>query len=73
MTDTKIDFGNLEGNIETPDRNSSFERKGLASVKNNVEMCRPRFGAANLLFSLERSDVPRLQQVEQQRNLGLPA
>jgi hypothetical protein len=33
MTDTKIDFGDLEGNIETPDRNSSFERKGLASVK----------------------------------------
>lgn len=32
MTDTKIDFGNLEGNIETPDRNSSFERKGIMSI-----------------------------------------
>ena len=45
----------------------------------NVEMCRHRVGAANPLFSLnygERSDVPRLQQVEQkavgrQRNFGL--
>lgn len=33
MTDTKIDFGNLEGNIESPDSNSSFARKGLAFLK----------------------------------------